>query len=90
LGICFHNRVDRRCPGGVGVGGKFVEVFFMLSPKEAVLFSRIVMICYDNVEFRTNWEKLRKMPLKGKKAMTLFIKDVREIVFDRLPESNEK
>ena len=61
----------------------------MLSPKEAAIFAKMVMICYGNKEFRENWERLRKRQIHGKKNMALFISDVRELVFDRLPEFDE-
>jgi hypothetical protein len=57
----------------------------MLSPGEAIEFEKIVMTCYDNVEFRKNWERLRKAQLNNHKAYKSFIGDIRNIVWDRLP-----
>jgi hypothetical protein len=48
-------------------------------------FDEVVMYCFDNKEFVSNWERLRKIKLHGKKAMMLFIKDVRNLVWERLP-----
>jgi hypothetical protein len=59
----------------------------MLSPIEAVEFKKVVMSCYDNKEFRMNWERLRKKSIRSKKGMDTFIKDVRNLVWDRLPRA---
>lgn len=57
-----------------------------MSPIEAIGFSKCVMTCFDNKEFRENWERLRRLRLNhNKKTMTRFIKDVRDLVWDRLP-----
>lgn len=57
----------------------------MLSPYEAIGFQKCVMDSFDNSEFVKNWETLRKRSLHGKKSMELFISDVRDIVWSRLP-----
>ena len=43
----------------------------MLSPIDAVQFKEVVMCCFDNKEFRSNWERLRKKSLNNKKAFDL-------------------
>lgn len=62
----------------------------MLSPLEAIGFQKVVMETYGIPEFVSNWERLRKMPLRGEKAMKRFIEDVRDTVWDRLPAETRK
>jgi len=57
----------------------------MLSPQEIEPFMKTVMACYDNNEFRSNWERLRKRRLNNKQSMGMFIADVKDLVWDRLP-----
>ena len=60
----------------------------MMSPMEAIGFHKTVIDTFNIPEFVSNWERLRKVPLRGKKAMDLFINDVRDTVWDRLtPEA---
>jgi hypothetical protein len=49
-------------------------------------FKECVMFVFDNKEYVKNWERLRKTPLRGKKAMNLFIKDIRNLIWDRMPK----
>ena len=49
-------------------------------------FKECVMWCYDNKEYRSNWERLRQKKLQNEKAMRLFIKDVRCLIWDRVKE----
>jgi hypothetical protein len=53
-------------------------------------FDEVVMKCFDNKEFVRNWERLRKKKLKGDKNMLLFIEDVKDLVWDRVPSEPEK
>ena len=53
--------------------------------EETIIFHKVVMYCYDNKEFRQNWERLRKKQIREKGSMKLFISDVKDIVWDRLP-----
>ena len=53
-------------------------------------FPETVMACFDNKEFRSNWERLRKKTLRGEKAMLLFIKDIQDLVWDRLPKERRE
>lgn len=46
-----------------------------------------VMACFDNKEFVSNWERLRKKKCRGKKNMELFIEDIKNTVWDRIPKS---
>lgn len=57
----------------------------MLLPLEAIGFRKVVMQTYEIPEFVSNWERLRNTPLRGEKAMKMFIADVRDTVWDRLP-----
>jgi len=57
----------------------------MMSPIEAIGFHKTVMDTFNISEFVSNWERLRETSLQGKEAMNLFIKDVRNMVWDRLP-----
>lgn len=47
-------------------------------------FNEVVMFCFDDKNFVKQWERLRNLKLHGKKAMNLFIKDVRNLVWERL------
>jgi hypothetical protein len=51
-------------------------------------FAECVMACFDNREFLKNWERLRKKRIRegSTEEMRLFIKDVKELVWDRLPK----
>ena len=62
----------------------------MLSPFEAIGFQKCVMATFDTPGFVSNWERLRKIPLRGDKAMKRFIEDVRDVVWDRLPIETRK
>jgi hypothetical protein len=48
-------------------------------------FRETVLWAFDNKEFVHNWERLRKMKLHGKKAMIRFIRDVKDLIWDRIP-----
>ncbi len=54
-------------------------------------FKETVMACYDNKEYRANWERLRKIRLheKNEKALKLFIQDVKDLIWDRIPKTNQ-
>jgi hypothetical protein len=45
-------------------------------------FKECVLACFDNVEFRSNWERLRQKSLSDHKNLRLFIKDVKNLVWD--------
>ena len=47
-------------------------------------FKECILFAFDNKEFVTNWERLRKRRLRGKRAMLLFIRDVKDFVWDRI------
>lgn len=57
----------------------------MLSPIECIGFEKCVMVAFDNKEYVSNWERLRGKKLSGATAMRLFIKDVRNLLWDRMP-----
>ena len=67
------------------VAGNFEGDETMLNPEQAILFHKCCMSCFDNKEFVLNWERLRQRTLRGEKNIKLFINDVRNLVFDRLP-----
>jgi hypothetical protein len=69
----------------VFVAGNFEGDETMLNPEQAILFHKCCMYCFDNKEFVLNWERLRQRSLRGEKNIKLFINDVRNLVFDRLP-----
>jgi hypothetical protein len=48
-------------------------------------FKDVVLATFDNKEFVTNWERLREKKLTPK-TMRLFIKDVKNLIWDRLPK----
>lgn len=52
-------------------------------------FEEMVMACFDNKEFVSNWERLRKKKCRGKKNMELFIEDIKNTVWDRIPKKHE-
>jgi hypothetical protein len=48
-------------------------------------FKETVLFCYDQKEFRSNWERLRKIKFSSNpKIMKLFIKDIKDLVWDRM------
>lgn len=51
-------------------------------------FPELVMHVFDNKEYVKNWERLRKVKFHpdNKKVMLLFIKDVENLFWDRLPK----
>ena len=49
-------------------------------------FKECVLAVFDNKEYVQNWERLRKIKLGDKKSMRLFIKDVRNLFWDRMPK----
>ena len=55
-------------------------------------FKETVMACFENKEYRKNWERLRKTTLheKNEKGMKLFIEDVKNLIWDRLPKVESK
>ena len=57
----------------------------MLSPKESIGFKKCVLSAFDNKEFVKEWERLRGMPICNTTSMRKFVRDVREIIWDRLP-----
>ena len=59
----------------------------MQSLEESVQFKELVSMVFDNKEYVRNWERLRGKRLLSEKSMKLFIKDVRDLFWDRLPRN---
>jgi len=48
-------------------------------------FKEVVLFCFDNKEYRQNWERLMGKKLHNNpKAMIQFIKDVRDLIWDKV------
>ena len=56
----------------------------MLSPVEALQFKEAVMHCFNNKEFKEQWKRLREITVMNKEACSLFIRDVRDLIWDRV------
>jgi hypothetical protein len=54
-------------------------------------FKETVLYCFDNKEFRTNWERIRQRKLTNNpKAIKLFIKDIRNWIWNRIEKDYRK
>ena len=60
----------------------------MLSPAESISFEKCVWAAFNDKEYVSQWERLRERKLTGNKAIGLFIRDVRDLIFDRLPKDD--
>ena len=48
-------------------------------------FKETVLFCFDDKEYRRGWERLREKKLSNNpKTMRLFIKDVKNLIWDRI------
>ncbi len=48
-------------------------------------FIAVVLYCFNSDEYLKNWERLRGLKCDNPKAMLRFIKDVKDLVWDRIP-----
>ena len=55
-----------------------------------VNFIEVVLACFDNKEYVSNWKRLRKITSWDEKSFHLFIRDVENTVWDRLPRGEAK